>query len=120
MIDFFVKSELKYFSEEKTQVLVHGKVSGRENIQKLEGMLRRFGQVEFCKYNYLIRNAAVDFSVTYTYATHAFLAKTVLDNFPFGSSLLDVEIKTTPKTKAILNDIRFQLRKTMGSMHFPF
>lgn len=119
VIKCFVKSELKYFSEGKTQVLVHAKVCSKENIQKIEAMLHRFGKVEFCTYDYLIRNAVVIFEVTYAFYTHAFLAKTVLDNLPFVSGLLDVEIKMTPKMKAILHDFRSQLEEIIGKEYFP-
>lgn len=83
-------------------------------------MLYRFGDVEFCGYDYLVRNCVVDFRVTYAFATHALLAKTVLDNFPFDSGLLDVEVKMTPKIKAILDDFRFRLEKFIGKAYFPF
>lgn len=119
VVQCFVKSELKYFSEGKTQVLVHAKVFNRENIQKIEAILYRFGQVEFCTYDYLIRNAAVDFEVTYAFATHGFLAKTILDNLPFGPGLLDVEVKMSPKMKAILYDFRSQLKELIGKEYFP-
>lgn len=120
IIQYFVKSELKYFSEEKTQVAVHAKVSCRESIKKIQTMLHRIGEVEFCGYDYLVRNNVVDFRVTYAFVTHALLAKTVLDNLPFDSGLLDVEIKMTPKINAILDDFRCRLQKFIGKAGFPF
>lgn len=83
-------------------------------------MLYRIGKVEFCGYDYLVKNGVVDFRVTYAFATHALLAKTVLDNLPFDSGLLDVEVKMTPKIKAILHDFRCLLNKFIGEASFPF
>lgn len=83
-------------------------------------MLYRIGKVEFCGYDYLVRNGVADFRVTYAFATHALLAKTVLDNLPFDSGLLDVEVKMTPQIKAILDDFRFLLKKFIGKVPFPF